>query len=161
LFLLAIAWWFGGKSVFQWSEAGTLDEHLGAVYRLAAVLLLAPYPLGLAGGWLVYGAFNRLERIRDEKSLPGSKVEKLFRVLDASSLLEAPTIWDQTWNQFLSRRVYVRVGLRSGQEIVGAFEYGSFVGLSPEPRQIFLSTVYREDPPGSHKWQPVQGPREC
>jgi hypothetical protein len=155
LFLLAIAWWFGGKSVFEWSEAGTLDQHLDTVYRFSFVLLFAPYLLGLIAGWLVNDLFARLERLRETKSHPNSKVERFFGVLDASSLLEAPTVWDQTWNQFLSRRVYVRVGTKSGQEIVGAFEYGSWVGLSPEPRQLFLSTVYRENPPGSHNWEPV------
>lgn len=155
LFLLAIAWWIGGSDVVAWAEAHQLAEHRDAAYRLGLTLLLAPYPLGLAIGWLVNGGLELLERWRTARATPGSKVEGFFKVLDASALLEAPTVWDQTWNAVSPRRLYVRIGTKSGQEIVGAFDTGSWVGLSPEPRQVFLSKVYREKETGSHQWEEV------
>lgn len=155
LVVLAVAWWFGGESVVRWIHAGTLDQHLRHTYWLCLALLLIPYPVGLLGGVLTYQGARAAMRVRGRKAEPGTMWDVLFAGLDALGFFGAPTVWDGVWDRFLPRRTYLRVRTKSGQEIVGAFEYGSWVGLSPEPRQLFISTVYREDPPGSHTWKPV------
>jgi hypothetical protein len=93
--------------------------------------------------------------MREEQAGTWSRREQAIALIDKIGLFGGPTVWDAIWAPFLSRRTYVRIRTKTGQEIVGAFESGSWVGLSPEPRQLFLSTLYREEPPGSHKWKSV------
>lgn len=155
LVVLAVAWWCGGQSVLGWLEAGTVNQHLKQTYGLALGLLLAPYPIGLVAGVISTALAQKMEVIREERAEPGTKWARCLWVLDSFGFFGAPTVWDGVWGQFWTRRIYVRVRTKTGQDIVGAFEKGSWVGLSPEPAQLFLSTVYREEPAGSHNWKPV------
>jgi hypothetical protein len=155
LVVLAVAWLFRGQTFDHWIEGGRLDRHLGTTYEFALGLLLLPYPIGVICGAIVGKLTQELGMLREDRGQPGTKIGWCFGILDLCGFLGAPTVWDGIWGQFWSRRIYVRVRTKTGQEIVGAFESGSWVGLSPEPPQLFLSTVYREEPPGSHNWQPV------
>jgi len=158
-FLIAIMWWWNGSNIVNWFHAGTVRSHENAIYAHVAALLILPYPIGLLAGSLAGLALQILQRIREffdrPNAQPNNAGRRLFKALDQSGLLSAPTVWDNMWNERFKDQAapYVRVGLKSGREIVGTFGEGSWVGLSPEPRQLYLSKEYRPDIAGG--WEPV------
>ncbi len=158
-FLIAALWWWQGEDIVEWARDGKLADHSTELYAHALVLLLAPYPLGLMAGWVMTTWLGGLQRTREffegSETQPNNGGERVFALLDRSGLLNPPTIWDYVWNVQLreEQSVSVRIGMKSGAEIVGEFGPGSWVGLSPEPRQLYLSREYRPDDHGG--WQAV------
>ena len=162
LFLLAASWWLKGKEILEWAEDGTLSDHKDTVYFFVLGLLLAPYLICLGAGGAVNTSLRRFSRVRQRvRERPDiTWRDHALNLIDGSGILLGPTVWDMAWNQLLAENegesIFVRVGTRSGDQIVGAFEGGSWVGLSPEPRQIFLNAVYREE---DDEWTGIQGTR--
>lgn len=153
LFILALVWWWKGSAVFGWAVQGELAEHQTQAYEFLLALLLLPFPLGLALGWIVMGALRLINRVRPE---PGSRsrLARFFYLLDIGGILTLPTVWDQAWNDI--RRLgaaLARVRTTTGNEVVGTVERGAWIGLSPEPRDVYLRRVYRETAEG--RWEPV------
>lgn len=153
LFILAAAWWWRGEDVLAWVQAGTLANHRQQTYWFLLALLLVPYPAGLVAGW-ARTAFSRVVESFRPPDGDASRRSEFFYFLDSSGILTLPTVWDQAWNQ-VGRlgALLVRVRTTSGKETVGTIEPGSWVGLSGEPRDVYLRRVYRED--GSGDWEPI------
>jgi Family of unknown function (DUF6338) len=145
LFILAIAWWWKGSDVFGWAARGELAKHQTQTYEFFLALPLVPFPLGLALGWVVMGALRLINRLRPQRG-SRSRLAR-FYFLDIGGILTLPTVWDQAWND-IGRlgAALARVRTTTGNEVVGTVERGAWVGLSPEPRDIYLRRVYRETP---------------
>jgi hypothetical protein len=153
LLILAVAWWWKGREVLGWAAAGTLTEHEDQAYKFLLALLLVPYPLGLVSGWVVTWGLGKFERLRPAEGSTSRRAE-FFYLLEKGGVLQLPTVWDQAWNQ-VGRLggLLVRVRSTSGNDLVGTIEPGAWIGISPEPRDVYLRRVYREDGQGS--WEPV------
>jgi hypothetical protein len=135
------------------STHGELEPHRQTVYFFALTMLVAPFFVGLALGWLIDGVLAGVKSLR---STPEGKTRGAFSLLDASGLLQLPTVWDQAWSDLIGTSPrFVKIRTSSGHEIVGSFDSDSWVGLSPAPRQLYLSNVYRKN--GSGTWAKVPG----
>ena len=153
LFVLAAASWWRGEDVLLWTTHGELESHRQTVYFFALTMLVAPFFVGLALGWLIDGVLAGVKSLR---STPEGKTRGAFSLLDASGLLQLPTVWDQAWSDLIGTSpLFVKIRTSSGHEIVGSFDSDSWVGLSPAPRQLYLSNVYRKN--GSGTWAKVPG----
>lgn|GEM_PF-5881715 len=136
LFLLAIAWWWKGADVFHWLREGSLSDpnHERSTYYFLLALLLVPYPLGLALGWMASAGLNYLAALR--RKHVGLKAQKVFQLIDQSGIFHPPTVWDQLWNQLggTDSAYLARVRMRSGVEIVATFRQA--LGLASRPNRM-------------------------
>jgi hypothetical protein len=153
-FLIAALWWWDGKTIVDWARNHQLAEHSTNLYEHALVLLLIPYPIGSMVGLVMTSLVEKLRNLRvtyGERKVVGAPL----RFLDDSGVFSAPTAWDNVWNERLRDEgvVMVRASTKTGEEVVGQFGPGSWVGLSPEPRQVYLSQEYRPD--GAGGWDLV------
>jgi Family of unknown function (DUF6338) len=147
LFVLAIAWWWRGEDLVTWADTKTLRDHRTSEYYFLAALLLVPYPAGLSLGWGLNGLALAWRKSRDKLVVDENWAYKLYRLIDKSGLVDGPTLWDDIWEEMNASvgSYYVRIRMKSGQEIVGGFDKGSWASMSPHPRELYLGKVYKHD----------------
>jgi hypothetical protein len=157
LFVLAIGWWWRGQDLVTWADAHALKDHRAEEYRFLATILFVTYPAGLVLGWGLNGVALLWRKGRERFVSGNNRAYRLWRTIDKSGLTDGPSLWDDIWeerNASGHTDYYVRVTLKSGHEIVGAFDSNSWVALSPNPREVYLSKVYERDP-DKGTWQEV------
>jgi hypothetical protein len=157
LFLLAIAWWLGGRTVVGWLRDSTaISKHRDGTYGFFLGLLLVPFPLGLlAGGiadWLLARVLDARDRLASARALePDARRRRrslaiwLLRGIESRELLEGSATWDRMWRQLQRRNkyLYVRIRTKTGYEITGEVGDDSRVALSPQVQDLYVERVYR------------------
>jgi Family of unknown function (DUF6338) len=162
VFISVIAWQLGGRELYDNAVAGTaLTSQEAHTYRVAVALLLTPPIAGFVLAQAVDAAVSSLWNARDKLPPvpgPGKPKERLpvrlrrwaLMSLSTRLLHEGPTTWDRTWKQIRRTQPYVfaRITTKGGREIVGAVAAGSCVAVSPQPRDLYVEQVLRQDADG-------------
>jgi hypothetical protein len=162
VFISVIAWQLGGRELYEDARAGiALTSHEAHTYRVAVALLLIPPIAGFVLAQVVDAAASSVWNARDKlPPTPGADKprERLLARLRRWALMslstrllhEGPTTWDRTWKQIRRTQPYVfaRITTKGGREIVGAVADGSRVAASPQPRDIYVEQVLRQDEDG-------------
>lgn len=154
LLVLAVAWWWRGHDVLNWVQTGTLSHHERKAYWFFAVLLITPYFVGTVLGWGVNILRSQVERRRPPVTKDWRSLHRrVYFYLDSAAIFALPTIWDQAWDALIARApLIVRVRTTTGNEVVGSYSFGAWVGLSPDPYDLYLRHVYREK---DGEWEPI------
>jgi hypothetical protein len=143
IFIDLVAWKFGGSELYRNAREGTaLSQHEGETFRFAVGLATLPALVGFLAGELVDTMAERVARARadlgaateEEGTLTRQRRRALGTVGDRL-LAGGPTTWERTWAAVRRKEpwVYVRVRMKSGDELVGTMDNQSRVAASPQP----------------------------
>lgn len=128
---LPVIWLLSGTHVVDWASEGALADHQAEVVGIVIVNLLAASLGGFVAGYVVD------EIASHPHGLPA-------RALGWIGVFSVPTAWDYAWLRASTAQwAAVEVTLKDDQVLNVVFDNGSFVGLSPSPREAFFDTEYR------------------
>jgi hypothetical protein len=158
-----VGWKLGGRTVYINARHGTaLTIHEADTWRFAVALVVVPPLLGCIAGQTIdvcarlLGAV--LDRLPPPPDAPTTESRRqrarrsTLKAISAGLLHEGPTPWDRTWRRLQRTEpfTYARIVTTSGREIVGLVADGSRVAFSPQPRDLYIEEVLRQDKDGHY-----------